>query len=271
MTRSIGHGSRLTSVRASGGSSHANHAVDVGDPRGRTHRLVFRRWARPDWLITDPDFTARREMAALALLATSGIPAPEVVAADPDAKECDVPAILMARLPRHRPRARGDVVAFLAQLGEALIRIHAVNGGAREVIPSYRTHNDLRAPRPPGWSQRPRLWERAFEAVADAPRERATFIHRDYHPGNTLWAGGRLTGSVDWTAASWGPPGVDLGHMRWNLAMDFGLEAAEEFLSLYLSMAGRASPSLLGHRHRGRSPAGLGSRGASLGPSAAAV
>ena len=49
------------------------------------------------------------------------------------------------------------------------------------------------------------------------PDDRACFIHRDYHPGNTLWTGGRLTGVVDWIGGSWGPPSVDLGHMRVNL------------------------------------------------------
>ena len=31
------------------------------------------------------------------------------------------------------------------------------------------------------------------------------------------WSRGLLTGMVDWTQASWGPPELDLGHMRWNL------------------------------------------------------
>jgi hypothetical protein len=29
---------------------------------------------------------------------------------------------------------------------------------------------------------------------------------------------------VDWIGGSWGPPSVDLGHMRVNLAADLGLE-----------------------------------------------
>ena len=66
----------------------------------------------------------------------------------------------------------------------------------------------------------------------------AAFIHRDYHPGNTLWVAGRLTAIVDWTSASWGPPAVDVAHMRANLAMSHGVEAADEFLEAYRAVAG---------------------------------
>ena len=63
----------------------------------------------------------------------------------------------------------------------------------------------------------------------DPPNGRRCFIHRDYHPENTLWSRGRLTGIVDWTSGSWGPAAVDIGHMRWNLALTYGLDAADEF------------------------------------------
>lgn len=42
-----------------------------------------------------------------------------------------------------------------------------------------------------------------------------------------------MTGLVDWTHASWGPPSVDLGHMRWNLAVEHGPEVADRFLDAY--------------------------------------
>jgi aminoglycoside phosphotransferase (APT) family kinase protein len=62
------------------------------------------------------------------------------------------------------------------------------------------------------------------------------FIHRDYHPENTLWSRGRLVGIVDWTSASWGPAAVDTAHMRWNLALTYGLDAADEFLRRHRSL-----------------------------------
>jgi hypothetical protein len=63
-------------------------------------------------------------------------------------------------------------------------------------------------------------------------------IHRDFHPENALWSRGRLTGIVDWTQASWGPPGLDLGHMRWNLVLDGGQPIADQFLARYQALTG---------------------------------
>jgi aminoglycoside phosphotransferase (APT) family kinase protein len=105
-------------------------------------------------------------------------------------------------------------------------------------LPRYRPYNDLTVRLPPAGSRRGSLWLHAMDVVAVPPVEQeASFLHRDYHPGNTLWWRGRLTGIVDWTSASWGPVGVDLGHMRWNLAVAYGPAAADAFLDCYLRLA----------------------------------
>jgi aminoglycoside phosphotransferase (APT) family kinase protein len=236
---SVSAGCRIASVRRlTEGGWHANHALTVVDRAGRSHRLVLRRWARPEWRTEDPDFTVEREACALGLLADTPVPAPVVVAADPEAAVCDVPTLLLTRLPGRTPGLPRDMDTFLAQLGEALAQIHAVDGRAREVIPAYRRHYDPRSAAQPVWSQRPRLWERAIElAMQPPPDGRRCFVHRDYHPENTLWSRDRLTGVVDWTSASWGPAAVDTAHMRWNLALTYGLDAAEEFLRCHRSLA----------------------------------
>jgi len=235
--QSVGRGSRIVSIRAFAvGGWHANHALTIVDRHGTAHRLVLRRWARPEWAVEDPDFTAAREAAVLALLAGSPVPAPRPVAADPEGAVCDVPTLLLTRLPGRPPALPSDMGAFLAQLAEALPAIHALDGQASERTPAYRNYHDLSALTPPGWSRRPKLWERALElARSDPPPGPRCFIHRDYHPENTLWLRGRLAGIVDWTSASWGPAAVDTAHMRWNLALTYGLDAAEEFLRLHRS------------------------------------
>ena len=86
------------------------------------------------------------------------------------------------------------------------------------------------------------VWQQAAEAVrAVPPAASQTMIHRDFHPENTLWSRGRLTGVVDWTQASWGPPGLDLGHMRWNLVLDGGQPIADRFLACYQTLTGTSS------------------------------
>jgi aminoglycoside phosphotransferase (APT) family kinase protein len=234
----VGRGARIISVRRlAKGGWHANHALVVVDRRGASHRLVLRRWARAEWAVEDPDFTAAREVTALELLASSPVPVPRVVAADLKGTVCDVPTLLLTRLPGRAPGIPADMDGFQGQLAEALRAIHAVDGRASEQIPAYRSYHDPASATPPGWSRRSRLWELAIELIqAQPPEGRRCFIHRDYHPENTLWSRGRLTGVIDWTSASWGPAAVDTAHMRWNLAVTYGLDAADEFLRAHRSL-----------------------------------
>jgi aminoglycoside phosphotransferase (APT) family kinase protein len=239
----FGPGSRVVSVRPLPSAWLANHALEVADATGAVHRLVLRRWARPGWDEEDPDFTAAREAAILELLAPTPVPAPAVVAADPDATVCDVPALLLTMLPGGPPDLGGDPGPLVEGVAAALPPIHAVavpsTGQGTRVAPGYRRFYDPRTLAPPAWSARPGLWRRAFEVAAGPPPdERACLIHRDYHPGNTLWAGGRLVGVVDWIGGSWGPPSVDLGHMRVNLAAELGLAVADRFLAAHRALTG---------------------------------
>jgi hypothetical protein len=45
---------------------------------------------------------------------------------------------------------------------------------------------------------------------------------------------------VDWASTSLGTAAVDPAHMRWNLALTYGLYVGEEFLRLYRSLASHA-------------------------------
>jgi len=236
--QSVGPGSRIVSVDALPSSWLANHSVDVVDRRGTTHELVLRRWARPGWEAGDPEMTAAHEVGVLELLGASPVPAPELVAADPDADVCDVPALLIIRLGGEPPPARPpELSSFLEQLAGALPAIHAVDPSGR--VHAYSPYYEPDRIAVPAWSGRPDLWEQAINVFAGPPPgTESCLIHRDYHPGNTLWSGGRLTGIVDWTTASVGAPAVDLAHMRWNLAVDHGLDAADEFLARHRELAG---------------------------------
>jgi aminoglycoside phosphotransferase (APT) family kinase protein len=198
----------------------ANHLLVLADGR----ELVLRRWARPGWEADDPDLTAAREALVLGRLAGTPVPAPELVAADPDAAECDVPALLITRVPGAPFAGRPP----LGPLVSALADIHAVDA---EGIPPYRRYYEPDQVAVPPWATDRAVWERAI-AVAhnDPPALPERFIHRDYHPGNTLWDGAALTGIVDWTTASRGTAAVDLGHLRWNLALDYGRRVADAVL-----------------------------------------
>jgi aminoglycoside phosphotransferase (APT) family kinase protein len=244
---SVGPGAEVAAVRRlTEGRWHANHVVTVRHADGAERELVLRRWARPGWRSEDPDFTPAREATALDLLGSASVPTPRLVALDPDGTSCDVPALLTDRLPGQPPDPE-DVDSFVRQLAEALPEVHGVDGGAHERVPAYERYYAPTDPRldsavPPAWARRPELWQRALAlASRPPPPGPARFIHRDYHPGNTLWDRGRLTGVVDWTQASVGPVAIDTAHMRWNLAVGHGLEAAEGFLRHHRALAGEAA------------------------------
>jgi aminoglycoside phosphotransferase (APT) family kinase protein len=239
--RAVGDRSRLLAVETlTGGISHANHGLDIADDGGTIHRLVLRRWARPGWEVTDPEYTPEQEIATYGLLATSMVPAPRLVAADPRGEACDVPAILVTRLDGTPGGEWHEEPSFVGQLAAALPAVHSVDpDAARSLVPPYLPYYDPAGIRPPAWATGPRAWERAIEiSTGPEPAVPATFIHRDYHPENTIWRDGRLVGIVDWTSAAWGPPPIDVAHMRANLTADIGVDAADAFLAAYRSLDG---------------------------------
>jgi aminoglycoside phosphotransferase (APT) family kinase protein len=238
----IGPGSLIVSHRAfRTGGWHVNHALTVRDGQGQVVHLVLRRWARLGWEADDPDYTAEREVAVLGVLAHAEFPAPRLVADDPDAARCDVPTLLLSRLPGHPPGAVHDLDGFVVQLAGTLARLHEIDGGAGSLVPPYHTYFEPSRAVSPPWLRGSQIWKRTTAVVRrPPPPSEECFIHRDYHPENTLWSRGRLTGVVDWTQSSWGPPELDVGHMRWNLAADHGLGVADRFPDAYRATSGRA-------------------------------
>lgn len=189
VTDVFGRGSRVACARRLRlGGWHVNHALDVVDAEGGTHRLVLRRWARPGWEVADPDYTVKREIRVLKLLSSMQIPAPGMVAADPDGASCDVPAILLTRLTGHPPRPEDTAAdGFCRQLAETLARIHDVHATAEAQLDAYRLYYDRSRANPAPWMPATSVWEQATAAVREAPPPTTmTLIHRDYHPENTL-------------------------------------------------------------------------------------
>ena len=235
----LGPGGRVKLVRAlPGGSAHVNHALLVESRSGIGHRLVLRRWVRPAWSIADLEFSPEREIAALALLTRCEVTTPALVAADPSGAYCDAPALLISRLAGHPPRpGPDDLPEYLIQLAAALLSIHTVRGAT--TMPPYVPYSQPYTMVAPRHALRPELWEQAFAAVAGpSPGDAPCFIHRDYQPDNTLWAYGRLTGIVDWSTASYGPPAVDVAGMRLSLALRYGKDVADSFLTAFRQVYG---------------------------------
>ncbi|MEV6523565.1 phosphotransferase [Longispora sp. NPDC051575] len=218
-----------SAVPLTGGVAQSVTGVTTTDGR----EYVLRLWSRPDWRETDPDHSPENETAALTALVGSGLPVPEVVAVDAEGRHGEYPALLMTRLPgtilhsaTHRsPTAEPLTADMLRQLVDAADVLHALP--VPDVGP-YAPYEDLSEWEPP--SEHP-VWERALAVAASGPPPGPdVFVHRDFHPGNTLWREGRLTGVIDWTTAARGPAGVDLAHLRINLVLAYDRATADSVL-----------------------------------------
>lgn len=195
-----------------GGMSSAMYAVTFSDAMRR--ELVLRCYVREDINQEEPDL-AVREAAALRAAASAEVPTPELIALDAEGEQVGVPAVLMTRLPGRVVWDPKAVDRSVRRLADVLPRVHGVDVGDGS-IGAYSNYAQ-QSYEPPKWAANPATWDNAVELfhgpILDEGR---CFIHRDFHPGNVLWARGRVTGLVDWQSACIGPPSVDIGHCRAN-------------------------------------------------------
>ena len=240
--RAVGESARVVGIGVMPRSSTEKHVVEVALGEGPPRRLVLRRYHDAARLESDPWYVPANEALALDLLAASVVPAPRLLAADLEAAVCDVPALLESWIAGATLQPTDDLDRYLARSAEALVEIHAVRVPAHVRLPGYATYRRTEPISSPAFSTRPGLWERVNTFLdPPGPAHTRTFIHRDYHPGNILWDGARLTGVVDWATAAWGPPGIDLARMRLNLAMTHGATIADRFTEAYVTAGGDRS------------------------------
>jgi aminoglycoside phosphotransferase (APT) family kinase protein len=201
----------------------------------------------------DPRYVAQlrvqfaTEAAALEVAAKAGLPVPAVLGHDGDAL-----LMLLEWLPGashipaepDEPRLRG--------IGAAAARIHAVDFEPSDVLPlRERPIADMdfaQLRREHGAS---RLLMDAEDAVAAShpAGERIAFTHGDLWYGNTLWdttSSGQdtLSAILDWDAAGAGAAGVDLGSLRCDASICYGLEAADLVLAGWEEQGGHPASNV---------------------------
>jgi aminoglycoside phosphotransferase (APT) family kinase protein len=233
--RALGRGSRVVaSRRMTGGVTSAVHRLTV--ERGGTRAFVVLR----QYEHALPHFAdlVEREVAILRGVNAAGLPAPSLLAFSAGSGEAGGrPSVLMSRLGGHLYLTPADPGEWLGQMAAMVARIHS----APVAAPDYEPWIDPAKLAAPGSATRPDVWRAAIKVLQSPPpgQRSACFIHRDFQHFNLLWARGRLTGVVDWSVASSGPPEVDVGHCRLNLAVLFSPEWAERFRLAYEAETGR--------------------------------
>ena len=182
-----------------------------------------------------------REALGCRLTEGSGVPVPVLIASDPDGEATGGWASLTSFLPG---RVRLDRLgpAAMDALADVAVAVHAVRVPDDGRPPAFAPWTPA-VLEVPAWATRPDLWVEAIERCR-GPRPTTTqhLIHRDFHPGNTLWEGDAVTGLIDWAETSWGPSDLDVAHACSNFAMLHAVEDAQAFTRAYVRRGGRLDP-----------------------------
>ncbi|MGH9893267.1 MAG: phosphotransferase family protein [bacterium] len=250
LVHTLERGGRLLSVRTlHGGLGCSTHAVKIAPRVGRPYEVVLRRYH--DGGHGDPSAICHREWRTVQLLAESPVVAPRPIWADVDGQLFGQPVLVETRLPGHAMLGPSDVDRYVSELAGTAALIHSVSISGQDWAYARRLDDRLTAKvnsgpsssvlrHPDGagvWSALRKLWPQ----VSLAGR---TLRHGDYWPGNTLWLRGHIVGVVDWEEISIGDPAREVSYCRQDLAMLFGLEAADRFLRHYERIVGQRIEAL---------------------------
>ncbi|MFC0628576.1 phosphotransferase family protein [Kribbella deserti] len=213
-----------------GGITAEMRRLTVGARGEGVRELVLRSFVdeqcASDWL--------GREAGALTELAeATAVPAPALVAVDPTPEHCEYPSLLMTHLPGRPILGDEGLEARVPALARQLVAIHAVRPVQRpRDYVALTTAETVVIPKAADSG----VWTAAIDVIRKpAPSYEGRFLHRDFQPGNVLFGDvqSRITGVVDWAAASWGPADLDVAHCATNLALlhgpAWGLRFAEAY------------------------------------------
>ncbi|MFF0227232.1 phosphotransferase family protein [Streptomyces sp. NPDC004629] len=254
--RRLSDGERVHEVvRLRGGWTSVMRRLHVHGPYGR-RSLVLRSFVTP-FFVRHAEGLLTREASVLRLLGGTDVPAPTPIAVDATARHCDHPSLLMSLLPGNVRLGDDGVGQRTELLARQLLRIHRVRVSGADRPRAYQAWTSPAQVRPPDGTGRPELWRRAVDGIRREPPEHvACFLHRDFHPGNVLFAeerdesnergrdgadgGGslRITGVVDWVEISWGPADLDVAHCSTALALLHGVPIGMRFADQYVAAGG---------------------------------
>src|SRR5919204_2361048 len=201
-------------------------------------RLSVPRWITDAMVITN----AR----ALRLAEPHGLVAPRLIAADLDGTATGTVATLETFLSGSSDSPPMVSAARLQEAGAAIARVNAVVLAPQADLP-YRPRpiavDDRAADRRRGRTPTTPLLQQADERVRThgVPAAASVFVHGDVWGGNMLWEGDRCIALIDWKTARVGDPGVDLGSLRMQMALQYGPDAPAHVLAGWEREAGQAA------------------------------
>ena len=214
--------------------------LDTLSPAGNRLRLVVKR------MTDDPDpARATADFRGLQIARRHGIPAPEPIYLDSTGELLGTPGIVTTFVEGTQIASPENPAAWAKDFADLLLRIHDVrlNPGEERYIYSGI---DLglfflsgRWPkRKAGHALTDRIYETVRELRSSLGKTDPVFLHMDFWPGNVLWHAGEISAVLDWDAASYGDPALDVGYFRMNLYLRGIRQAADPFLEYYEASSG---------------------------------
>ena len=216
----------LGATRLEGGQHADTWRVDAENP---ALSVVVRQFP-----LDDP--AASREQSVLRTLDGLGGLAPLALGGNVDGGESRHPTSLISWLDGDADITPADPPGWARELGRALAAVHAVPSERLAELPSVFDRRGGSAEILGG-----PLAEEVRSRWSEIVAARDVLTHYDYWSGNVVWRDGRLTGIVDWSGASRGPRGFDVGWCRLDLVLLFDERTAEDFLAAYEAGAGEAT------------------------------
>lgn len=186
---------------------------------------------------------------ALQFAESCGLAAPRLVGADLDGSASGTVATLETVMPGSSELPSTVSVARLREAGAAIARVHAFDLKKQPGLPRRARPcavDDRAAERRRGWMATTPLLHEADEHVR-SQRVRSVgsvFLHGDIWPGNMLWEADRCVALIDWKTAGVGDPGIDLGSLRMQMALQYGQGAAAHVLEGWQREAGREAAAV---------------------------
>ncbi|MBM7784974.1 phosphotransferase family protein [Tenggerimyces flavus] len=182
------------------------------------------------------------EKAVLPLLEELGVPAPRLLGVDLTG-HAGVLAVLSTVVPGSSGRPANAPLQRLRGLGAAAARLHAIPLHPRSDLPHRDrpvAYDPYVAERREGKAPTSSLLDEADHVVSNVvvPPADTVLVHGDYHLANTMWSDDTFVGYIDWDTAGVGQPGIDLGWARFDAALFYSQQAADEILRGWMEETG---------------------------------